>query len=392
MSGLEAGADASPRLLHRWPDEPGERLTFALAVYASSDPHQPHPRIVVARDGAPPALVTYCCGTGEVLAELPGNHQHHLATYKRPSDGWPRIVSGGAAGWLRIFDGDSYELLHEHKGEQINCLLIYYEPREEKPCIVTGGKAGGLRVLDGESGELLQVVEGFGQNVTALSGYAWGGRQRLVVGGHEGKLSVYDPEAGQLLCDTQGHTSYIYTLACFESSSEPRQPYVVSGSDDRTAKLWDGEGGGLVHSLEGHQDGIFLLAVYKEHVGGCDRIATGSHDRSIKVWDAKTGSLVHTLRGQSNGCLAVYESSEGSWRLVSGSRDTVSVWDPEAGRLLHTLESHRQDIAAMLVLRSEEEGRYRLVSGCEVGEVRTWDLGELPPPPTPALPAANKTG
>jgi WD40 repeat protein len=133
-------------------------------------------------------------------------------------------------------------------------------------------------------------------------------------------MRVYDPEAGCVLLELEGFTDGVNGVKCFEASWAPHRPHVAAVSNDCNAKVWDGEDGRLVCSLRGHTRYVITLAVYKEHVGGRDRIVTACNDYDIKVWDAETGALVHTLQGHQDApvCLATFKSAGGAIRLVSG--------------------------------------------------------------------------
>jgi WD40 repeat protein len=357
-------------------------VTCVTAYLPSSGAAPLHHRIVAGRyRGA--GLTVFCGRTGEDLATLPGAQQCCLTTYTLPGDGRPRIVSWAMGGALRVFDGEHYELLYQRQGEgegAVGGVLTYYEPIAGWPRIVVRADLGTtLHVLDGESFEHLHSVEGFGERVRALRAYGWEGRQRLLVGGSEGRLVVYDPEAGLLLHDLQGHSGWVCALNCFESSSEPHRLVAVSSSKDGTTKVWDAEAGRLLHTLEGASSSV---QVYKEHVGGRDRIVTATSS-VLQVWDAETGTLVREVQGNGTGIglLQVYQSAEGPWRLVSRSCDRgLQVWAPEEGRLLYpgVNSKRRVSVLGLKLVEAKEEGRYLLVAARSHGYVTVWDLGSLP--------------
>jgi WD40 repeat protein len=59
------------------------------------------------------------------------------------------------------------------------------------------------------------------------------------------------------------------------------------------------------------------------------RIVTGSDDKTAKVWDADTGRELHTLTGHTGSVLRVAYSPDGK-RIVTGSWDkTAKVWQVE---------------------------------------------------------------
>ena len=64
------------------------------------------------------------------------------------------------------------------------------------------------------------------------------------------------------------------------------------------------------------------------------RILTGSDDKSAKVWDAETGKELFPLKGHSREVTSVAWSPDGR-HLLTGSKDhTARVWDADNGREL----------------------------------------------------------
>jgi hypothetical protein len=70
---------------------------------------------------------------------------------------------------------------------------------------------------------------------------------------------------------------------------------MVTGSEDRTARLWDAGTGGELLTLTGHRDRVLSVAFSMDG----RRIVTGSADSTARVWEAATDSQV-----------AAWESSE----------------------------------------------------------------------------------
>ena len=96
---------------------------------------------------------------------------------------------------------------------------------------------------------------------------------------------------------------------------------MLSGSDDRTAKLWDLRTGlGWAASLVGHTHFV-AQAVFAE----ARRVVTASGDKTLKLWDLRWPTTeLATFRGHTDSvhCCAVRGEL-----LVSGSNDrTARTW------------------------------------------------------------------
>jgi WD40 repeat protein len=264
---------------------------------------------------------------------------------------------------------------------------------------------GLLKVWDEESGELHRELGGFEHCcVEALATFlsADGQQPRLVAGSLGGDLRVYDPEAGSVLHRLDGHMYRVSALACTASSSAaPHHPRLVSASLDGTVKVWDGETGEWLADLGDHGGAVRSMAVWKEHTGGHDRIATAG-DLVVKVWDGEALTLLHDLSsgGLSIREVSAFESAEGPTRLLVATSigEGLQVWDPEEGRLLHH-GINRGWLSEDCHLFESAQGRQLLATVSRgnrtpwnpFGTVGTplyvWDLGEAPAREHPLRPA-----
>jgi WD40 repeat protein len=276
-------------------------------------------------------------------------------------------------------------------------------------CLSIVRNDGGLKVWDEESGELHRELEGSDTaHVTALATYLStdGQQPRLVAAVSSRWLLVYDPEAGSVLHRLDDHPQQVNDLACIASSSAaPHHPRIVSASDNRTAKVWDGETGGLLAVLRGHQGPVTSVAVWKEHTGGRDRIATLDNDGGVKIWDGEALTLMHDLHcglpGQTLPLLTL-RTVGGPTRLLVGLEGTpLQLCDPEEGLPLHGIIHGCP--SRHIHLFESAQGRYLLAIGSR-GEYHprhpgdtlrafldVWDLGEAPAAEGQMRPA-NKHG
>ena len=98
---------------------------------------------------------------------------------------------------------------------------------------------------------------------------------------------------------------------------------IVTGSDDKTARIWDAKTGAELARLKGHTGAVTSVAVTPDGA----RIVTGSDDNTARIWDAKTGAELATLKGHTGTVTSVAVTPDGA-RIVTGSDDkTVRIWD-----------------------------------------------------------------
>jgi hypothetical protein len=139
--------------------------------------------------------------------------------------------------------------------------------------------------------------------------------------------------------------------------------FLVTASDDRTAKIWDRDGN-LLHTLKGHTQ-----PVNSANFSACNQfIVTASHDETAKIWD-KEGKLLHTLEGHT-GCVRSANFSPCDQFIITASEDnTAKIWDKD-GKLLHTLEGHTHWVNSA---NFSSCGQF-IVTASDDGTAKIWEI------------------
>ncbi len=227
---------------------------------------------------------------------------------------------------------------------------------------------------DAETGQEILSLKGHREIVRSV---AWSpDGKRILTGSDDKTAKVWDAEKGQELLSLKGHTNTVWSVAW-----SPDGKRIVTGSGDKTAKIWDAQKGQEVLSLKGHTDRVWSVAWSPDG----KRIVTGSGDLfgrnpgEPKVWDADKGHEVLSLKGHTSEITSVSWSPD-STRIVSGSRDnTVKVWDAEKGQEILSLKGHTGPVFCVAI---SPDGK-RIVSGSGggfddqfqplPGEAKVWD-------------------
>ena len=158
------------------------------------------------------------------------------------------------------------------------------------------------------------------------TGHGWPGHFPIHVWTAEGVLEA----------TLEGHTGTVDALAARGCGG------LVSGSNDRTARVWSGTA--CVAVLEGHTSLVAAVAV---HPSNDNIVVTGSYDRTVRVWDVASATCTAVLKGHTDFVRAVAFLSDGS--IVSGSWDkTVRVWSLD-GACISVLE-HPTSVNCLTVL------------------------------------------
>jgi hypothetical protein len=159
----------------------------------------------------------------------------------------------------------------------------------------------------------------------------------------------------------EGHTRDVNSIAL---SSDGR--YLVTGSNDETAKLWDLSSGQEIRTFQGHTQGVESVALLSDG----RYLVTGSNDGTAKLWDLSSGQEIRTFQGHTAGVMSVALSSDGRY-LVTGSNDeTAKLWDLSSGREIRAFQGHTAYLESVAL---SSDGRY-LVTGSGDGTAKLWDL------------------
>ncbi len=130
----------------------------------------------------------------------------------------------------------------------------------------------------------------------------------------------------------------------------PNDRYLVSGSQDRTAKIFEieyvngarGVSGSLKHigTCKGHKRGVWSVKF-----GRAERVlATGSGDKTVKLWNLEDFSCVKTFEGHTNSVLRVDFINFGMQLVSAGSDGLVKVWNVKDEECMITMDNHEDKV------------------------------------------------
>ncbi|XP_022088415.1 WD repeat-containing protein 37-like isoform X2 [Acanthaster planci] len=166
-----------------------------------------------------------------------------------------------------------------------------------------------------------------------------GGKQ-LVTASWDRTANLYDVDTGAIVHTLTGHDQEL-THCC----ASPSQKLVVTSSADTTFRLWDFRDPSIhsVNVFQGHTDAVTSAAF-----ASGDKVVSGSDDRSAKVWDLKN------MRTP----IAMIRSDAGINRLsVSATNNVIAI--PHDNRHIRLYDLNGVRLARMP--RNNRQGHHRMV-------------------------------
>jgi WD40 repeat protein/serine/threonine protein kinase len=228
---------------------------------------------------ADPVLQTFVrvcdAATGKELLRLP--HQGQVLRAEFSVDGRRILASACSNRYpskdIKVWDAETGTLL----------FAVEKTSLEDVACFAPDGKrivvfSSGIRILDATSGTELARSEGsdvWVQNwklrQAVLSPFSPDGK-KLLAYGKEG-LGLLDVQTGKQLVAFRGHSGAVMS-ALFSTDGR----FVVTASDDQTARVWDAATGKEVHLLR-HKASVQFAVMTPDG----RRVATASD--TVRVWD-----------------------------------------------------------------------------------------------------------
>ncbi|KAG2373194.1 hypothetical protein C9374_012796 [Naegleria lovaniensis] len=159
-----------------------------------------------------------------------------------------------------------------------------------------------------------------------------------------------------------GHSGPVYSLS-FNSD----QQWLLSGSEDCTARLWNVNNSECVVVYKGHQ-----YAVWNVSFSPTDYMfATASHDRTARLWVTDRVTPVRVLAGHLSDVECVKFHPNCNYVATGSSDKTVRLWDVQTGECMRMFIGHHGSINT---LAFSHDGRYCASAGDDQ-QVIVWDIG-----------------
>lgn len=193
---------------------------------------------------------------------------------------------------------------------------------------------------------------------------------------------IWDVKSGKLFRTLNGHNNRV-----FSAKFSPDGKSVVTVSEDKTAKIWDVGTGQIINSIEGKidftnempvlsPDGMNILMISDNDKA--DSINTDSelesYKRVLDIRDVRTGKIIQNIEGRVNDFILISFNPDGKYLVTTAADGTARVWKVSNGELLYTLAgSTMVDNNNIPGVIFSADGRKMATIGLDM-VVKVWDF------------------
>ena len=237
--------------------------------------------------------------------------------------------------------------------------------------IVTGSWDFSARIWDASTGADLRKLAGDNGHTGFVNSAVFSpnlaGRW-VLTGSDDGTAKIWDARTGVVLTTLVGHEDRVRHATFSKDGS-----LILTSSNDRTARIWKlkemAQADGSV-SLEASVTQIFngheWAVLSAEFSDDGKFVITASEDNTARIWDATNGKELSLLAGHTARVTSVaFAPGENPTRAVTASQDgAVKLWDTKENKEILTLDGHTREVTSVAfspdgkyVLTASEDGR-----------------------------------
>ncbi|MBU0639708.1 MAG: PKD domain-containing protein [Planctomycetes bacterium] len=230
---------------------------------------------------------------------------------------------------LRLYDTATGQHVETYGGNLGSITSAAFSP--DGATLVFGEDTGAVILRNVSSGAIVRQFVGHTSTVNAVA-FSPDGTQ-ILSGSDDRSALLWNVADGTIIRTLTGHAFGVTSVAFSPTDAT----LVLTGSVDQAAKLWDTNNGTVLVSYEPVRDGDQLVSGHANSISDVafspdgTMILTGSDDRTAKLWSVAGGPELRTLSGHGDRVTSVGFSPDGT-QVVTGSEDaTALIWDATTG-------------------------------------------------------------
>jgi len=242
-----------------------------------------------------------------------------------------------------------------------------YSPDGSK--IVTGSWDFSARIWNSSTGADLRKLAGDDGHTGFVNSAVFSPDGKYVLtASDDGTAKIWAASTGAVLATLTGHEDRVRHATFSKDGSQ-----ILTSSNDRTARIWDlketAQATGLAtieatvaQTFNGHKWAV-LSAEFSDDG---KFVITASEDNTARIWDATNGKELSILAGHTARVTSVaFAPGNDPTRAVTASQDgAVKLWDTKENKEILTLDGHTREVTSVVfspdgkyVLTASEDGR-----------------------------------
>lgn len=242
-----------------------------------------------------------------------------------------------------------------------------YSPDGSK--IVTGSWDFSARIWDSNTGADLRKLAGDDGHTGFVNSAVFSPDGKFVLtASDDGTAKIWDASTGAVLATLTGHEDRVRHATFSKDGTQ-----ILTSSNDRTARIWglkqavQADGLATVEAtvaqvFNGHEWAV-LSAEFSDDG---KFVITASEDNTARIWDATNGEELSVLAGHTARVTSVaFAPGNDPTRAVTASQDgAVKLWDTKENKEILTLDGHTREVTSVAfspdgkyVLTASEDGR-----------------------------------
>ncbi|MFO0586481.1 MAG: hypothetical protein U0441_03015 [Polyangiaceae bacterium] len=266
------------------------------------------------------------------------------------------VAAGAQDGSVRLLDAETGAVVHTLSHHTASIEGVVFSPDGSRLLVTSLDHLA--TIVDVATGGLVEVLRGHSDGI--LCG-VFADDHRVVTGSDDRRARVWEIADGPYLRVLAGHKGQVERLVASQDGS-----ILVSGATDKSARIWNTNSGAMLSALADHAGPLSALAVTSDGA----RVATGAVGSPSRLWDARTGTLIASLAGEEQGPTAVAFSKDGAWLATASLEGPIRLRDGVTGAEKRLLEGHKKKAVR---LSFSKDGKW-LLSASWDGTARIWDV------------------
>lgn len=259
----------------------------------------------------------------EPVSILPGHTDDLDALSVSPAGDF--IATGSWDKMINIYSADSpFTMIRQLSGHSAPVIALRYN--KSGRMLASSSSDYTIRLWD--SLYRSSILEGHKANINCL---LFDNQSRYLFSGSDDRsIIAWDIATGKPF-RAINHNQPVNSLAM--AGNDPRSLYVASL--DPKIKVYNLANIQVARSFDGHSDAVNSIDISKNNL----YLLSGSNDKTARLWDLKTGKELRKFPVECWKVLAVAFSDDSKYAVTGCNDGSVKVWEVETGKLISKMES-----------------------------------------------------